>query len=418
MEGKEEARKVKPPSRAEICRTAEEEMSAKVSGNEILCIVCHKETQEEYVTLPNCSQPHIYCVGCAEKLVERGSAKDARYLHGRKRNRDSTNNNIVRVHCLLCKCITEVDSKIGIRYYRKRKNRFPLLEDESKEPPLKRTKTENEKQVAPKCPEHGEEFILFCISYMQLMCPECLKRDDHSKHTDEIHVPLHEAESKIHSILDKELTELKSKQNSIKQFITTLSEKKPQIKISKEENIQKLKSEIDKLATTLKQKLTEMENQIVGASGNKEMALDREIVKAEKLLVGIDEAVNLIQDCQKEKDFRYLATVENTTADIRNQSNITAPNIKKSMYTLAPVNLRFLEVSLKHLKYKDWEHKVDHPMSFVDYEEMPIFSSTLPDEEMDKFLMFPDNENENDVSNESLEEYQINPNDINSNPFF
>jgi len=281
---------------------------------------------------------------------------------------------------LLCKCVTEIDGKIGIRMFRRRKeNRFQLenentnttqneTTDQPEEPPPKRAKTES--QMPKYCPEHGGELLLFCTNYMQLMCAQCIALDGHSKHTDDAHLPLAEADGPVHELLQKQMTEITTKRQKIQQFVDTLSDKKSQIKKSLKENQDKLKIEIENLIRTLNDKLTEMSEQINTASTTKEQNLDSEIKKASKQIQSIDHSLNLARACQNEKDLRFLAKLDNTVADIRMSSSTTTPIVTKSMFTLAPVNLNYTDVMLKRMKYKDWKYSpndaigIEIPMAF------------------------------------------------------
>jgi len=306
--------------------------------------------------------------------MEKGT-RGGRYHYGRKRKRDSKmEQDIVRVPCLLCKCVTEIDGKIGIRMFRRRKeNRFLLDNDNTnttqnettdpkhhpEEPPPKRAKTGDVtvevSQISKLCPEHGGELLLFCSNYMQLMCAQCLALDGHSKHTDDAHLPLAEAETVVRELLQKQMTEITTKRQKIQQFVDTLSEKKSRIQKSSKENQEKLKNEIENLLRTVNDKLTEMSDQINTASNTKEQNLDSEIKKAMKQIQAIDNSLNLARSCQSEKDLRFLAKLDNTVADIRMSSSTTTPIVAKSMFTLAPVNLHQMDLALKRMKYKDWK---------------------------------------------------------------
>jgi len=202
--------KVKPPSREEmlnsLLKEEEDEALQRTSTstqNNIICIVCHKQL-DEYITLPNCAQPHPYCTKCSEKLVERGNMR-REWTRKRKRTQPEKEEKI-RISCLLCKSVSEIDPVKGILMYRRRKNqRFSIStdqinnEDDIEEKPLKKQKNESNETSTQTlyCPEHNEELLLFCTNYMQLMCVKCLALDNHSKHSDNSHLPLLDAEGRV-----------------------------------------------------------------------------------------------------------------------------------------------------------------------------------------------------------------------------
>lgn len=68
---------VKPPSIKELMKEAQEPQKEDSDG--IICLVCHSPCNE-YIILPSCQQPHIYCMACATKMVKHGPPVN-RYNH-------------------------------------------------------------------------------------------------------------------------------------------------------------------------------------------------------------------------------------------------------------------------------------------------------------------------------------------------
>lgn len=44
----------------------------------VICLVCHQGLKE-YIILPNCQAPHIYCMSCANKLIKQGAPQNDYY---------------------------------------------------------------------------------------------------------------------------------------------------------------------------------------------------------------------------------------------------------------------------------------------------------------------------------------------------
>jgi hypothetical protein len=231
--------KVKPPSREEMLNSLlkeEEEEALQLTStstqNNIICIVCHKELNE-YIALPNCAQPHPYCTKCSEKLVERGNMR-REWTRKRKRTQPEKEE-IIRISCLLCKSISEIDPVKGILMYRRRKNqRFSIStdqipnEDDIEEKLSKKQRNEATETSTKTlyCPEHNEELLLYCTNYMQLMCSKCLTEDNHAKHNEDSHLPLLDAEGRVREILKKQIEDMNLKRKKLKCFTDTLMDKK------------------------------------------------------------------------------------------------------------------------------------------------------------------------------------------------
>jgi len=95
--------------------------------------------------------------------------------------------------CALCKSVNPVDPVSGIEALRRvKKRKYP---------------DENRKI----CPEHGQEFIMFCKCFMQLICPGCLISDAHKNHKDSDHVALEDAQRELRQSLQSYMESLKSK---------------------------------------------------------------------------------------------------------------------------------------------------------------------------------------------------------------
>jgi len=148
------------------------------------CLVC-RGRPKEFITLPNCAQPHVYCINCANKLLQPPTlqrygrynyAAAARHQKKIRQLQESLAKK-KQIQCVLCKSINLVDAGSGIdplRRIRKRRKTSEQAQVQQVDPGI--------------CLEHNDAVIMFCTEYMQLMCPQCLMSDQHSKHQDSKHM--------------------------------------------------------------------------------------------------------------------------------------------------------------------------------------------------------------------------------------
>lgn len=123
----------------------------------------------EYIILPNCAQPHVYCVSCAQKLMETTNTQPPRFLYSLPRRIRSSSNQ-PQITCVLCKSVTYIDIKIGLEGLKRRRKRQQVPE------------------LTPDfCSTHKTEHIMFCLKSMQLICPQCLLSEPHKRHNDDDH---------------------------------------------------------------------------------------------------------------------------------------------------------------------------------------------------------------------------------------
>jgi len=192
--------KVKPPSLDELKKQAMEEKK-----EEDVCIVC-KQPPIEYIYLPSCQVPHIYCISCAQKTIQ---PQPVNYRFARSKRKPVTKN---AIKCVLCGSINPLDPAIGVSGLRRvKKRKYP----DSFTPMI--------------CPEHKEEFIMFCTEFMQLMCPHCFMAEHHKKHTDDKHVAIDDASSRLKIDLQKHVESLKNKRQKLVNFTTQLTSQKEKI---------------------------------------------------------------------------------------------------------------------------------------------------------------------------------------------
>ena len=93
------------------------------------CLVC-RGRPTEFITLPNCSQPHVYCTACANKLLQPPTVHRYGRFYGslsrqkRWKQLQQTLSNKKQIQCVLCKSVNYVDAATGIdplRRIRKRR---------------------------------------------------------------------------------------------------------------------------------------------------------------------------------------------------------------------------------------------------------------------------------------------------------
>ena len=140
---------VKGPSLSELMAETSNESKDREESDGIICLVCHS-FPKEYIILPNCQQPHIYCMICAGKMVKQGPPIN-KYNYNRKIPQKRSNGQTIQ--CVLCSSVSHLDPVGGLTSLRRKKR-----------------KTETKNQL---CTEHNEEFCMFCIDCTELVCYLC-----------------------------------------------------------------------------------------------------------------------------------------------------------------------------------------------------------------------------------------------------
>jgi len=156
--------------------------------NDLVCLICHKSVIE-YVILPACQQPHIYCMSCANKMIKEGPPQNPHYGNYRENNKKRSNEHTIQ--CVLCSSESHLDPSGGLASLRRKKKR--KLEDKNK------------------CPEHNEEFQMFCLDCVELICVNCLG-GAHGKHNTEA---LDVAQKKLQSTFQSKTLEMQKKKIKI-----------------------------------------------------------------------------------------------------------------------------------------------------------------------------------------------------------
>ena len=46
----------------------DDDETTTIHDPETVCLVCH-QSPNEYIIIPTCQQPHVYCMSCASKML-------------------------------------------------------------------------------------------------------------------------------------------------------------------------------------------------------------------------------------------------------------------------------------------------------------------------------------------------------------
>jgi hypothetical protein len=126
---------IKPPSMAEL--TKQDLVTKETDYDpEIVCLICH-QSPKDYIILPSCQQPHVYCMQCSNKMLNNTVQQTNRYRNYSTPRK--SRNGQQSLQCVLCSSISYLDNLNSLRRRKKRKV-----------------------ETMSKCPIHGEEFCLYC----------------------------------------------------------------------------------------------------------------------------------------------------------------------------------------------------------------------------------------------------------------
>eukprot|EP01118_Nematostelium_gracile_P010118 TRINITY_DN3460_c0_g1_i2.p1 TRINITY_DN3460_c0_g1~~TRINITY_DN3460_c0_g1_i2.p1 ORF type:complete len:886 (-),score=282.73 TRINITY_DN3460_c0_g1_i2:28-2508(-) len=308
---------------------AETKQEKKGEESDIVCLVCHN-SPKEYIILPNCQQPHIYCMTCAEKMVKMGGAPPLnRYNYPRavpnKRNNGQT------IQCVLCSSMSSLDPTAGLAALRRRKKR----------------KLENHLL----CPDHSEEFNMFCMECNELVCILCAGAPVHGRHNVEA---LDIAHTKLVSNMGVQLSTLEQKKGKLGSYITSIEQNREKI-TKASENIQKdVQTKFADLRRILDEKEKEITEAVKRMETNKQNQINNEVSKAQQRMDDVNKSINIVQESFSEKSsLHFLQKMEEAEEQIRHSSMAIDLEPKNKWFVMPPVNVQYVEQTLKSIVYKE-----------------------------------------------------------------
>eukprot|EP01122_Echinamoeba_exundans_P007647 TRINITY_DN2398_c0_g1_i1.p1 TRINITY_DN2398_c0_g1~~TRINITY_DN2398_c0_g1_i1.p1 ORF type:complete len:897 (+),score=244.48 TRINITY_DN2398_c0_g1_i1:337-3027(+) len=325
--------KVKPPKMEDLMKS-----DAAVADPDLVCLVC-RQSPSEYITLPNCGQPHTYCMACAGKLVKSMSSfsQELRYLPPNISRVLHKERDKKMITCVLCKSVNFIDAS-GIT-------------------PLRRIAKRKRAPDAPlyQCPVHpNEASILFCTEFNQLCCPECLMGDSHRKHNDDVHLAFDDAVEVIRKRMVQQVDSLRQKRGEHRDFSRKLVDQKPDLTAAADAARQSAREKIEGLKKMLDDKLAEMETQIKSVQTAREGKVDAEIAKIQRRMEAFDQSLEIIEKVQSVSDpLALLVQVENADDQLRTAASAPMPKTDPKWFKMPPVHARFVEDSIRHLKYRE-----------------------------------------------------------------
>lgn len=331
---------VKPPSMTELLAQPAEPQE-KEGGDGIVCLVCHG-SPKEYIILPNCQQPHIYCMACAGKMVKQGPPVN-QYNYPRRHSQKR--GNAQSIQCVLCSSVSPLDPVGGLSSLRRRKRQ--------------RTETKRDK-----CSEHAEEYCLFCMDCVELICYQCAGAV-HSRHNLEA---LDTAQVKYSSDLAKHINTLESKKSKLESFVQTVQTEKEKLSKGSDVIRQEAKAKFVELRRLLDEKEKEMEEGIKRMENNKVATIANEIAKAQQRVSKIDETLGVVQGAMCEKTpLGFLQKMEDTEEQIRHSSMAADLEVKPRWFQMPPLNLQYLEQIMRNMQYREKLDPYGNPTEQEDY---------------------------------------------------
>lgn len=341
---------IKPPPLSELSKE-DEPMKDQDYDPDIVCLICH-QSPKEYIILPACQQPHIYCMACATKMIKQGNPKN-RYGYGYSRfssaHKRATNGIGQPIKCVLCSAVSTLDPDAGLNYLRRKKRKV-------------------EEQITGRCSIHNEDFCLFCFDDYELICHLCA---GHQRHNTE---PFCDAQEKVERQIDEKTKLLSNKRKKLEDFIQSIRSQQSDIQQSCQTTQKEMKEKIKELRNLLDEKEKELCDSIQRLADTKSRTIDGHLKRAQDRISEIDKTLLLKEeiDCLKSQPIQYLKKVEIAEEQIRHTCMpSTDLEIKPYWFQLPPVNIRPLEQSIKGLKYKEKFYSVGN--SFVINEDEVAF---------------------------------------------
>ncbi len=301
----------------------------------IVCIVC-RQSPVDYIVLPNCPQPHVYCSPCATKLSK---PEDPNQHHpwGMRQRRSNKKHEGPggSVSCVLCRTVSPLPDQ-GLAALRQRR----VL---AKEDPMM-------------CPTHNQEVLMFCTAVMQRMCPACIVADEHKRHNDDQHKALEDAVPDIEKHLKSYTKSMEDKVTKWNKYSETVEQKRPDLLKNGTEVKTGLKQKLDELKKMFDEKLAELEKQVELVQGNKERHLDAEVTKAKRKVQSMQSSMASSQKLLEDKPadvIKYLSQAEKCAEEMRFAALSSDPEVENHWFKMPHVQLNYLEEQIRAIRYRD-----------------------------------------------------------------
>eukprot|EP01119_Soliformovum_irregulare_P018691 TRINITY_DN5781_c0_g1_i2.p1 TRINITY_DN5781_c0_g1~~TRINITY_DN5781_c0_g1_i2.p1 ORF type:complete len:609 (-),score=152.14 TRINITY_DN5781_c0_g1_i2:44-1870(-) len=327
---------VKPPKLEDLMKPQE------TSDEDVACVVCHSSPQE-YIVLPACQVPHVYCMPCANKVMAQGGIPNNPYHHRRAKAVKTG------IQCVLCKASSPVDPSVGLAALKRRK---------------KRKMDQNVNQ----CPLHNEEYLLFCIDDMQLICYMCAGAE-HARH---IYEAFEDAKPRVKTHLEKQLCSLQAKRGKLEAFVASAEEQRHKA----DEAAEKAKLEMTATFAALRQFLDEKEKDLhsgIQLIHTQQMAnVASEVARAKDRISQIDKSISSAMTEDDGDTLGFLREMENVEEQVR--AEIYAPDMeyKPFIITYGKQRLDQAKNHLNNVKAKkifSTGNETQEPMEGYPFEE-------------------------------------------------
>lgn len=252
------------------------------------------------------------------------------------------------IQCVLCNAVSPLDPSAGLNSLRRRKKR----------------KIEQRQE---KCSEHNEDFQLFCLEDVQLVCFMCAAAK-HSRHNLEA---LDVAQHKLKAEFSTHMNTLEMKRKKSETFVNTLNTDKQKLSTAAENAQRDAKAKIAQLRKLLDEKEKEIEESIKRMESTKANSLTSELNKAQQKMDTIDESVANIQAALCETSpLQFLQKVEDVEEQVRHSRLAADPEVKQKWFQMPSLNTLRLEQLIKSIKYKEGVVHSQYGMPFSEpYDE-------------------------------------------------
>jgi len=332
---------VKPPSMSEL-KKENTEPKDRDYDPEIVCLICH-QSPKEYIVLPNCQQPHIYCMTCAHKMINSKNTNSP--FRGRRRSPLHNNRGSI-IQCVLCSAISNLDPVGGLTSLRRRK----------------RKKTEDKRD---KCREHNEDYCFFCMDDSELLCFMCASK--HSRHNLEA---FDIAQKQVSISLSKQLETLEQKKKKLGSFLEVVKTKQDTINTISESTLKDVKEKITSIRKLLDEKEKELEDSIKRTSLSKKHTVESEIRKTQDRIKKIDESIFLVSEAMVSKTpLEFLLKVEEVEEVARHISMVADPEVKNKWFEMPIFHPQLVEQTIKELQYPDKRNPGIYGLEYIEDEE-------------------------------------------------
>jgi len=300
----------------------------------IVCIVC-RQSPVDYIVLPNCPQPHVYCAPCAIKLSKPDENQHHPWGMRQRRNNKKREGPGGSVSCVLCRAVSPLPDQ-GLSALRQRR----VL---AKEDPMM-------------CPSHNQEVLMFCTAAMQRMCPACIVADEHKRHNDDQHKALEDALPDIEKHLKSYTKNMEEKIVKWNKYSEVVEQKRPELLRNGTDVKTNMKQKLEELKKMFDEKFAELEKQVEHVQGSKERHLDAEVTKAKRKVQSMQNSMISSQKLLEDKPadvIKYLSQAEKCAEEMRFASLSSDPEVENHWFRMPQVQLNYLEEQIRAIRYRD-----------------------------------------------------------------